>query len=168
MAETKKGGGSPLVGIVMGSKSDVEVMAAAKEILDEFGIASEMRVISAHRTPERCIEYAHTAESRGIEVLITGAGVAAALPGVVAAKTLLPVIGVPVPAGHLVGVDALMAICQMPKGVPVATMAIGKAGAANAGLLAVSILGASRPELRKRLGAWRDKRKSEALAAEEV
>ena len=159
---------APLVGIVMGSSSDVDVMTAAKEILDEFGVANEMRVISAHRSPERCLEYAHTAESRGLEVLITGAGVAAALPGVVAAKTVLPVIGVPVPAGHLVGVDALMSICQMPKGVPVATMAIGKAGAANAGLLAVSILGAKRPELREKLRAWREKRKTEALAGEEV
>ena len=152
----------------MGSKSDVEIMSAAKEMLDELGVANEMRVISAHRSPERTIEYASTAESRGLEVLIAGAGVAAALPGVVAAKTLLPVIGVPVPAGHLVGVDALLAICQMPKGVPVATMAIGKAGAANAGLLAAQILGAKRPELRDKLRKWREKRTAEALAAEEI
>ena len=159
---------SPLVGIVMGSKSDVDVMNAAKEMLDELGVPSEMRVISAHRSPERTLEYAATAESRGLEVIIAGAGVAAALPGVVAAKTLLPVIGVPVPAGHLVGIDALLAICQMPKGVPVATMAIGKAGAANAGLLAAQILAAKRPELKEKLRAWREKRKAEALAAEEI
>jgi 5-(carboxyamino)imidazole ribonucleotide mutase len=127
-----------------------------------------MRVISAHRSPERTLEYASTAETRGLEVLIAGAGVAAALPGVVAAKTLLPVIGVPVPAGHLVGIDALLAICQMPKGVPVATMAIGTAGAANAGLLAAQIIAAKRPELRDKLRAWREKRKAEALAAEEL
>ena len=152
----------------MGSKSDAEVMTAAKEMLDELGVPCEMRVISAHRSPERTLEYASTAETRGIEVLIAGAGVAAALPGVVAAKSLLPVIGVPVPAGHLAGIDALLAICQMPKGVPVATMAIGKAGAANAGLLAAQILAAKRPELREKLRAWREKRKAEALAGEEI
>ena len=159
---------APLVGIVLGSKSDAEVMNAAKEMLDELGVPSEMRVISAHRSPERTLEYASTAESRGLEVLIAGAGVAAALPGVVAAKSLLPVIGVPVPGGHLAGIDALLAICQMPKGVPVATMAIGTAGAANAGLFAAQILAATRPELREKLRAWREKRKAEALAGEEL
>lgn len=159
---------APLVGIVMGSKTDVDVMNAAKEMLDELGVPSEMRVISAHRSPERALEYAATAESRGLEVLIAGAGVAAALPGVVAAKTLLPVIGVPVPAGHLFGIDALLAICQMPKGVSVATMAIGKAGAANAGILAAQILAAKRPELKETLRAWREKRKAEALAGEVI
>lgn len=165
MATTKA---APLVGIVMGSKTDADVMNAAREMLDELGVPCEMRVISAHRSPERTLEYASTAETRGLEVLIAGAGVAAALPGVVAAKTLLPVIGVPVPAGHLMGIDALLAICQMPKGVPVATMAIGKAGAANAGLLAAQILAAKRPELREKLRVWRDKRKAEALAGEEL
>lgn len=165
MATTKT---APLVGIVMGSKTDADVMNAAREILDELGVPCEMRVISAHRSPERALEYAATAETRGLEVLIAGAGVAAALPGVVAAKTLLPVIGVPVPAGHLAGIDALLAICQMPKGVPVATMAIGKAGAANAGLLAAQILAAKRPELREKLRAWREKRNAEALAGEEL
>lgn len=159
---------TPLVGIVMGSASDAGVMRAAKEILDELGVPSEMRAISAHRSPERALEYASSAESRGLEVLIAGAGVAAALPGVVAAKTLLPVIGVPVPAGHLAGVDALLAICQMPKGVPVATMAIGNAGAANAGLLAAQILAATRPDLREKLRAWREKRREAALAGEEL
>jgi 5-(carboxyamino)imidazole ribonucleotide mutase len=140
--------GKPLVGIIMGSKTDLEILQGAVEILREFGIEHELRILSAHRTPEKVLEWSQTAEERGLEVLIAGAGSAAALPGVVAAKTVLPVLGVPVASTTLGGVDALISIVQMPKGVPVGTLAIGKGGAANAALLAVSILAAKRPELR--------------------
>ncbi len=155
---------TPLVGIVMGSKSDLETMNGAVEILSDLRIPHEVRILSAHRLPEKVLEYAERAEGRGIAVLIAGAGVAAALPGVVASKTVLPVLGVPCPAGPLVGVDALLSIVQMPKGVPVGTLAIGKAGAANAGLLAAAILGLKHPEILERLRAWREKRRAEALA----
>jgi 5-(carboxyamino)imidazole ribonucleotide mutase len=155
---------APWIGVLMGSKSDWDVMSAAREVLDELGIPHEARVLSAHRTPEQTLEYASTAEARGLEVIICAAGGAAHLAGVVAAKTVLPVLGVPIPGGTLGGLDALLSIVQMPKGVPVGTLAIGKAGAANAALFAAQILGAKRPEVRAKLKAWRDKRAAEVLA----
>jgi 5-(carboxyamino)imidazole ribonucleotide mutase len=157
----------PLVGIIMGSKTDLEVLQGAVEVLREFGIDHELRILSAHRTPERVLEWAQTAEERGLEVLIAGAGSAAALPGVVAAKTLLPVLGVPVASTTLGGVDALLSIVQMPKGVPVGTLAIGKGGAANAALLAISILSSKRPDLREKLRGWRKKRADEVLKSDQ-
>ncbi len=141
----------------MGSKSDWETMAHADQILSEFGIDHECLVVSAHRTPTWMAEYASSAAGRGLEVIVAGAGGAAHLPGMVAAQTLLPVIGVPVQSAALNGLDSLLSIVQMPKGVPVATVAIGPSGAANAGLLAVAILANSRPELRAKLQAYRDK-----------
>jgi 5-(carboxyamino)imidazole ribonucleotide mutase len=146
----------PLVGVIMGSKSDWDTMSHADTILTEFGVPHEARVVSAHRTPAWMAEYASGAAGRGIEVIIAGAGGAAHLPGMVAAHTLLPVIGVPVQSAALHGLDSLLSIVQMPKGVPVATVAIGAAGAANAGLLAIAILATSRPELRAKLQAYRD------------
>lgn len=157
---------TPLVGIIMGSRTDWEFLAPAAELLAEFGVPHETRIVSAHRTPEWMFEYASTAESRGLEVIIAGAGGAAHLPGMVATRTLLPVLGVPVPATMLNGVDALLSIVQMPKGIPVGTLAIGKPGAANAALLAMQILAITRPELRTRLRAWRESRTSEVLAQE--
>ena len=148
---------SPLVGVIMGSKSDWETMAHADQILSEFGIDHECLVVSAHRTPTWMAEYASSAAGRGLEVIVAGAGGAAHLPGMVAAHTVLPVIGVPVQSAALNGLDSLLSIVQMPKGVPVATVAIGPTGAANAGLLAVAILANSRPELRAKLQAYRDK-----------
>src|SRR5215831_9194834 len=139
---------SAIVGVIMGSQSDWEHMRHACEILDELGVAYEKKVVSAHRTPDEMFAYAEGAEGRGLLVIIAGAGGAAHLPGMVAAKTLLPVLGVPIPATQLVGVDALLSIAQMPKGVPVGTLAIGKAGAANAGLLAAMIVAAKHPEVR--------------------
>ena len=140
----------------MGSKSDWETMSHADRILSEFGIAHECEVVSAHRTPVWMAEYASTAAGRGIEVIIAGAGGAAHLPGMVASHTVLPVIGVPVKSAALNGLDSLLSIVQMPKGVPVATVAIGASGAANAGLLAVAILATSRPHLRVKLQTYRD------------
>ena len=145
----------PLVGVVMGSDSDWAVMSAAAEALAEFGVAHEVNVISAHRMPDETIEYGRSAADRGLRVIIAGAGGAAALPGMLAALTPLPVVGVPVPLAQLDGLDSLLSIVQMPGGVPVGTLAIGKAGATNAGLLAVSILSNSRPDLRTRLRAFR-------------
>ena len=145
----------PLVGIIMGSRSDWDTMREADEVLTEFGVPHECRIVSAHRTPALMAEYASTAVDRGLEVIIAGAGGAAHLPGMVAAQTVLPVIGVPVQSRALNGLDSLLSIVQMPKGVPVATVAIGAAGAANAGLLAVSILATSRPDLREKLQAYR-------------
>jgi 5-(carboxyamino)imidazole ribonucleotide mutase len=145
----------PLVGIIMGSKSDWETMRHADEMLTRFDVPHESSILSAHRTPVLTAEYASTAASRGVEVIIAGAGGAAHLAGVVAAHTLLPVIGVPVHS-VLNGLDSLLSTVQMPKGVPVATVAIGASGAANAGILAVEILATSRPELRKKLQAFRD------------
>jgi 5-(carboxyamino)imidazole ribonucleotide mutase len=145
----------PLVGIIMGSKSDWETMKRAAETLDHFGIPHECRIVSAHRTPGWMVEYATTAEERRLEVLIAGAGGAAHLPGMVAANTLVPVIGVPVQSKALNGLDSLLSIVQMPGGVPVATMAIGSAGATNAGLLAVAMLAVTRPALREALRAFR-------------
>jgi 5-(carboxyamino)imidazole ribonucleotide mutase len=147
---------SPLVGIVMGSASDWDTMRLADEVLTKFGVPHESKVVSAHRTPVMMAEYASSAEGRGVEVIIAGAGGAAHLPGMVAAHTVLPVIGVPVQSAALNGLDSLLSIVQMPKGVPVATVAIGQAGAANAGLLAVAILATSRPDLRAKLQAYRD------------
>ena len=141
----------------MGSKSDWETMSQADAILTEFGIPHECQVVSAHRTPAWMAEYASTAADRGLQVIIAGAGGAAHLPGMVAAQTVLPVIGVPVQSAALNGLDSLLSIVQMPKGVPVATVAIGPSGAANAGLLAVAILATSRPELRAKLKAYRDR-----------
>jgi len=145
----------PLVGVIMGSQSDWETMKHAADVLGEFGVPHECRVVSAHRTPAGMAEYSSTAEARGLEVIVAGAGGAAHLPGMVAAHTVLPVIGVPVQSAALGGLDSLLSIVQMPKGVPVATVAIGASGAANAGLLAVAILSTSRPELRARLSAYR-------------
>ena len=156
---------SPLVGIIMGSRSDWSTLAPAAELLTELGVAFEARVVSAHRTPDWMFEYASTAESRGLKVIIAGAGGAAHLPGMVASKTLLPVLGVPVPATVLQGVDALLSIVQMPKGVPVGTLAIGEPGAANAALLAAEILALEKPKLREALRTWRADRARETQAS---
>jgi 5-(carboxyamino)imidazole ribonucleotide mutase len=144
-----------LVGVIMGSKSDWDTMRHAADILTEFGVPFETNIVSAHRTPEWMAEYARTAESRGLEVIIAGAGGAAHLPGMTAAHTLLPVLGVPVESHALKGMDSLLSIAQMPGGIPVGTLAIGKAGATNAALLAIAILANSRPELREKLRAFR-------------
>jgi len=153
----------PLVAVIMGSKSDWETMRAADEILTEFGVPHECRIISAHRTPELMAEYASEAETRGIEVIIAGAGGAAHLPGMTAAHTALPVLGVPVESKALKGLDSLLSIVQMPGGVPVATLAIGSAGAKNAGLLAVSILANKRAPLRRKLKEFRERQKRKVL-----
>jgi 5-(carboxyamino)imidazole ribonucleotide mutase len=145
----------PLVAIIMGSKSDWETMQKASEALEKFGVAHETRIVSAHRTPDLLFEFAKAAESRGIEVIIAGAGGAAHLPGMCASQTLLPVLGVPVSSKALNGLDSLLSIVQMPAGIPVATLAIGQAGAINAALLAVSILANSRPEMRETLRRFR-------------
>jgi phosphoribosylaminoimidazole carboxylase PurE protein len=145
--------GSPLVGIVGGSRSDFPCLEKASMTLEQLGIPCEMRVVSAHRTPDLLFRYAETAADRGIRVIIAGAGGAAHLPGMLAAKTTLPVIGVPVPTQHLGGLDSLLSIVQMPRGVPVATVGIGNA--TNAGLLAAAILATSDPDLAERLAAWR-------------
>jgi 5-(carboxyamino)imidazole ribonucleotide mutase len=153
----------PLVGVVMGSKSDYETLSAAVEILREFEIPYESKVVSAHRTPDWLFKYAETARERGLRVIIAGAGGAAHLPGMLAAKTLVPVLGVPVVATALNGMDSLLSIVQMPKGVPVGTLAIGKPGAANAALLAAEILAVSDPVLYERLAKWRAARTQEVL-----
>ena len=153
----------PLVGVIMGSKSDWETMKAAADTLAQFGVAHECRVVSAHRTPEWMAEYATSAAERGLQIIIAGAGGAAHLPGMVAGHTLLPVIGVPIQSRALNGLDSLLSIVQMPAGVPVATMAIGRAGATNAALLAVSILGAAQPHLRTALDQFRRQRSAEVL-----
>jgi 5-(carboxyamino)imidazole ribonucleotide mutase len=145
----------PLVGVIMGSKSDWETMRHADEILTRFNVPHEARVVSAHRTPGWMAEYANAAEARGLAVIIAGAGGAAHLPGMVAAQTTVPVIGVPVQSAALNGLDSLLSIVQMPKGVPVATVAIGASGAMNAALLAVAILATTRPDLRAALKAYR-------------
>ena len=146
---------APVVGVIMGSKSDWETLRHADQVLKDFDIPHECRVVSAHRTPVQMAEYAQAAEARGLKVIIAGAGGAAHLPGMVAAHTTLPVLGVPVESAVLKGVDSLLSIVQMPGGVPVGTLAIGKAGAINAGLLAASILALSDPDLARRLDAWR-------------
>lgn len=153
----------PLVGVIMGSKSDLKYMSVAVELLTALGVPHEVRIVSAHRTPDWMFEYASTAEGRGLEVIIAAAGGSAHLPGMVAAKTVIPVLGVPIPATALNGVDALLSIVQMPRGVPVGTLAIGEPGAANAALLAASIVSRGRPEMRARLRDWRARRTDEVM-----
>ncbi|KIL42291.1 N5-carboxyaminoimidazole ribonucleotide mutase [Gordoniibacillus kamchatkensis] len=153
------------IGVIMGSKSDWETMKHACDVLEELGLAYEKKVVSAHRTPDLMFEYAETAAARGLRVIIAGAGGAAHLPGMVAAKTELPVIGVPVKSAALNGLDSLLSIVQMPAGIPVATVAIGQAGAANAGLLAAQIVGAFEPEVRERIRARRERTKQAVLEA---
>jgi 5-(carboxyamino)imidazole ribonucleotide mutase len=156
--------GSVLVGVVMGSRNDYAVMRGTVEVLKEFGVTHEVRVVSAHRTPDLLFEYADTAVSRGLRVIIAGAGGAAHLPGMIAAKTVVPVLGVPIPATALQGLDSLLSIVQMPKGIPVGTLAIGASGAMNAGLLAVAMLATTDAALQKRLGEWREARRDDVLA----
>ncbi len=156
----------PLVAVIMGSTSDWDTMAHAAQVLDRFAVPYEKAVVSAHRTPVWMAEFALGAEARGIQVIVAGAGGAAHLPGMVAAHTVLPVLGVPVQSAALQGLDSLLSIVQMPGGVPVGTLAIGKAGATNAGLLAVAILATSRPDLREQLRAFREDQTSQVRAAE--
>src|SRR5512140_744000 len=153
----------PLVGVVMGSTSDWETMRHAAELLERFGVPYEKRVVSAHRTPKLLASYAAEAEARGLEVIVAGAGGAAHLPGMLAAQTAVPVLGVPVESRALKGLDSLLSIAQMPAGVPVGTLAVGKAGATNAGLLAVAILSNARPALRRKLHAFRTKQTRKVL-----
>jgi 5-(carboxyamino)imidazole ribonucleotide mutase len=154
----------PLVGVVMGSQSDWDVMQHAARVLKDFGVAFEAQVVSAHRTPDTMFEYAEGARARGLMCIIAGAGGAAHLPGMIASKTTLPVLGVPVPSKHLAGQDSLYSIVQMPKGIPVATFAIGEAGAHNAGLFAVSLLAASDAGLVKKLAEYREKMREQVAA----
>ena len=154
------------IGIIMGSNSDWPVMRHAAQFLEQFGITYEARVVSAHRTPDLMFEYAETARERGIQAIIAGAGGAAHLPGMVAAKTTLPVLGVPVPSKYLRGEDSLLSIVQMPKGIPVATFAIGEAGAVNAALFAVSLLSNHDPELAAKLADFRERQKQTVLEME--
>src|SRR5690606_6767089 len=158
----------PLVGIIMGSTSDWPTMKRSAEVLAELEIPHEKRVVSAHRTPDEMFRYAEEAAGRGIEVIIAGAGGAAHLPGMVAAKTVLPVIGVPIKTSTLNGLDSLLSIVQMPGGVPVATVAIGEAGAVNAGLLAAEILGIKDPSIRQRLSDWREAIRRRVLETAEL
>ena len=155
---------TPLVGVVMGSQSDWDVMQNAARVLKDFGVPYEHKVVSAHRTPDAMFEYAAQARTRGLQCIIAGAGGAAHLPGMIASKTTLPVLGVPVPSKHLAGQDSLYSIVQMPKGIPVATFAIGEAGAANAGLFAVSLLAAGDAGLVAKLAAYRDKLREQVAA----
>ena len=152
---------NPLVGVIMGSRSDWETMRAASDALTEFGVPHECQIVSAHRTPQWMAEYSAGAEGRGVQVIIAGAGGAAHLPGMVASQTTLPVLGVPVQSKALNGLDSLLSIVQMPAGVPVGTLAIGTAGARNAGLLAVRILAATRPELREKLRQFQEKQSAD-------
>jgi 5-(carboxyamino)imidazole ribonucleotide mutase len=154
----------PLVGVVMGSQSDWDVMQQAARVLKDFGVPYEALVVSAHRTPDAMFEYAEQARNRGLAVIIAGAGGSAHLPGMLASKTTLPVLGVPVPSRHLAGQDSLYSIVQMPKGIPVATFAIGEAGAANAGLFAVSLLAASDADLERKLADYREKMREQVAA----
>ncbi len=156
----------PVVSIIMGSASDWETMKNASDVLRDFGVAHETRVVSAHRTPDLLFEFAKGAEARGIEVIIAGAGGAAHLPGMTASQTVLPVLGVPVQSKALSGMDSLLSIVQMPAGIPVGTLAIGAAGAKNAALLAVSILANSRPELREKLKKFRQNQTDAVLKSE--
>src|SRR5206468_10830841 len=155
----------PLVGIIMGSSSDWETMRHAAETLDQLGVAHETKIVSAHRTPKRLYDYAASAKQRGLKLVIAGAGGAAHLPGMTASMTALPVLGVPVESQTLKGIDSLLSIVQMPAGVPVGTLAIGKAGAINAALLAVSILALTRPDLRQRLREFREKQTADVRSA---
>jgi len=157
---------APVVGIVMGSKSDWDTMRHAAEMLAQFGVPHETKIVSAHRTPQWMVEYASTAEERGLQVIIAGAGGAAHLPGMVAANTLLPVLGVPVETHALKGIDSLLSIVQMPGGIPVGTLAIGKSGAQNAALLAVAILSNHDIELRGRLRKFREEQTARVRADE--
>lgn len=165
MSEHKSSGA--LVGVIMGSASDWETMRHAVELLDDLGIPNEHRIVSAHRTPEMMAEYARTAAERGLEVIIAGAGGAAHLPGMIAAHTWLPVLGVPIQSHALHGMDSLLSIAQMPAGVPVGTLAIGTAGATNAALLAASILALSDEKIRKKVEAFR-KRQTDAVLTQRV
>jgi 5-(carboxyamino)imidazole ribonucleotide mutase len=158
----------PLVAVLMGSKSDWETMRHASEALAEFGVPHESRAMSAHRTPKAVAEYSETAEARGIEVIIAGAGGAAHLAGVIAAHTTMPVLGVPIESKALKGLDSLLSTVQMPGGIPVGTLAIGSAGARNAALLAVSILANSRPELKERLKRFREQQAAKVLAESQL
>lgn len=157
---------NPLVGVVMGSKSDWDTMRNVREVLEQFGVPHECRIVSAHRTPLWLAEYAAEAEGRGLEVIIAGAGGAAHLPGMMAAQTLLPVLGVPVESKALKGMDSLLSIVQMPRGIPVGTLAIGQSGAVNAGLLAVAILANSRPDLREKLRKYREDQTGKVMGDE--
>ena len=159
MAEQAK----PLVAVIMGSKSDVETMRHATETLGRFGVAHETKILSAHRTPEQTVAYARAAQARGLEVIIAGAGGAAHLAGVIAAHTVLPVLGVPMEIPALKGLDSLLSIVQMPAGIPVGTLGIGKSGAVNAALLAVSIVANRHPELRDKLRAYREQQANQVL-----
>jgi 5-(carboxyamino)imidazole ribonucleotide mutase len=154
---------TPLIAIIMGSDSDWPVMQASAVMLDEFGVPYEKRVVSAHRTPDLMFEFAEQAEKRGLRAIIAGAGGAAHLPGMIASKTTLPVLGVPVPSKHLQGQDSLLSIVQMPKGIPVATFAIGEAGAANAGLFAIAMLATTDASLAKKLTQFRKKQSQRVL-----
>jgi 5-(carboxyamino)imidazole ribonucleotide mutase len=160
MAETSQ----PLVAVIMGSKSDWDVMRAASDTFKEFGVPHESRVLSAHRTPEQTSEFASQAEARGLEVIIAGAGGAAHLAGVIAAHTILPVLGVPMESASLKGLDSLLSTVQMPGGIPVGTLAIGKPGARNAALLAIAILANKRPDLRDKLRKFRDDQKQKVMS----
>ncbi len=155
---------SPIVGIIMGSNSDWDVMSKATEVLDDFGISYEAKVVSAHRTPDEMFEYAETAQARGLKIIIAGAGGSAHLPGMVASKTLVPVLGVPVTSKAMQGLDSLLSIVQMPKGIPVATFAVGEPGAANAALFAASILANSDETLNKKLSSFRSRQRSKVRA----
>lgn len=155
---------APWVGVIMGSDSDLKYLQPAIDVLHELEVPCEAKIVSAHRTPDWMFEYASTAEARGLEVIIAAAGGAAHLPGMVAAKTMVPVLGVPVPATSLNGLDSLLSIVQMPKGVPVGTLAIGESGAINAALLATAIVSINRPEVRERLRTWRQRRTDGVLA----
>ena len=159
---------SALVGVIMGSQSDWETMKHACDVLEELGVPYEKKVVSAHRTPDEMFRYAEAAIERGLKVIVAGAGGAAHLPGMVAAKTELPVIGVPVKSSNLNGLDSLLSIVQMPGGVPVATVAIGKAGATNAGLLAAQILGASDPEIRNKVREKRERTRQAVLESSDL
>jgi 5-(carboxyamino)imidazole ribonucleotide mutase len=154
----------PVVGVVMGSQSDWDVMQHAAKVLKDFGVAFETKVVSAHRTPDAMFEYAESARGRGLRCIVAGAGGAAHLPGMIASKTTLPVLGVPVPSKHLAGQDSLYSIVQMPNGIPVATFAIGEAGAANAALFAVAMLANENPALNARLQAFRKTQTEKVLA----
>ena len=157
---------NPLVSVIMGSKSDWETMSPADEMLTRFDIPHECRIVSAHRTPDWLRQFATEAESRGVQVIIAGAGGAAHLPGMAAAQTILPVLGVPVQSHALQGMDSLLSIVQMPAGVPVGTLAIGKAGATNAALLAIAILATTRPELREKLRQFREEQTRKVIGEE--